>query len=279
MQTLNEIPDLYWHCSVEMSAASKKESPAVVNDLTLRQMRAEIVDPWCQGKRFTVAGTIVKNSDAVTKIRITRTDKPMRHYADEHDAAMIASGVADLVTDVALLPLGEGTDYTHELLFKNATGPQSITPDVALLLHLCERLPQASRVLSNRKHKKKPFLIEDEYDAQDLLHAMIRSVFKYAVTEEPIGKVGGGPSSRADIALEDLGALVELKYVRGQGDQEKMVREFAEDLMLYSQWAPLKTFIFLVVNSRDLRDPEAFERLSGENTIRDRAYRTHVVLA
>jgi hypothetical protein len=34
-----------------------------------------------------------------------------------------------------------------------------------------------------------------------------------------------------------------------------------------------------IVNARDLRDPEALERLGGPASINGRAYRAHVVLA
>lgn len=271
------LPDRHWHCSVAIGTGKMDTQRAVVNDLTKDQLRAEIVEPWHQGKSFVVAGTVVKERTAVSEIRISRTEQPKRYYADEHEARMRASGIADFATNRSLLPMSRGTDFTHELLFKdmrNAAGP-----DVELLLRLCQRLPEAARVLGARKRGRPKFKLGDEYDAQDLLHALVRSAFKYAVTEEPIGKVGGGPSSRADLALEDLGVIVELKFARGPGDQDRMVKELAEDLLLYTKWAPLQTFIYVIVNSRDLRDAEALERLGGQTTINGKSYRAHVVLS
>jgi hypothetical protein len=278
MTDWNALSDRYWHCAVTIGTGKKDAQRAVVNDLTKEQLRAEIVEPWHQGKSFVVAGTIVKERATVSEIRISLTDQPKRHYADEHDARMDASGIADLVTNRSYLPISRGIDFTHELLFKDLRG-NAVAPDVALLLRLCERLPEAARVLGTRKRGRPGFTIGDEYDAQDLLHALVRSTFKYAVVEEPIGIVGGGPSSRADLALEDLGVIVELKFARGPGDQDRMVKEFAEDLLLYTKWAPLQTFIFVIVNSRDLRDPEALERFGGHTTINGKSYRAHVVLA
>lgn len=46
-----------------------------------------------------------------------------------------------------------------------------------------------------------------------------------------------------------------------------------------AKWPHLETLIFLIYNSADLRDPEAFEKLSGEQKISDRTFTVKVVLA
>lgn len=274
----NEAPDQYWHCYIAVPGRKRNCEHAVVNNLGKQQIKREIIDPWCEGRAFTVGGTIVRDRDSVEEIRIVHTPRPKEHYAQEHDSCMRSSGIADLATDRRFLPFDKGTDFTHELLFGalQNTGP---APDVAILLRLCARLPDAARALATRRKGKTPFVIDDEYDAQDLLHALVRGYFKHSITEEPMGRVGAAQSSRADLAIEGLGVLIEVKYVRGPNDQNRIVEEFAHDLLLYSKWAPLKTFIYLVVNARDLRDPEALEKLSGAHEVTGKRYQTHVVLA
>src|SRR6266511_1386139 len=141
-------------------------------------------------------------------------------------------------------------------------------PDVGLLLLLCERLQRAAQILASRKRGKASFSIADEYDVQDLLHATLRAYLKYTVTEEPLGKVAGAKSGRADIAIEDLGVLIEVKYVRG-----------AQDLLLYSKWSLLEHIIYLCYNSADLRDPEALEKLEGKQKVGGREFPVYVVLS
>ncbi len=274
----DEAPEQYWHCYVALPGRKRDRDRAVVNDLSKQQLKREIIDPWHDGRPFTVGGTIIRDRESVEEIRIVQTSRPREDYAREHDARMRASGIADLATDRRFLPFGRGTDFTHELLF-DALQNTPPAPDVATLLHLCTRLPDAARALATRRKGKAPFVIVDEYDAQDLLHALVRGYFKYSITEEPMGRVAGGQSSRADLALEDLGVLIEVKFVRGPNDQNRIVDEFAHDILLYSKWAPLKTFIYLVVNARDLRDPEALEKLSGTHEVAGKRYETHVVLA
>jgi hypothetical protein len=274
----SSYPETYWHCYVALPGKTKEKDRAVINDMSRDQIRREVVEPWHQNLTFTVSGTIVKNQAAVEEIRIVQTPKPQRFYADEHNARMRASGIADLSTDRRLLPFEKGTDYTNELLFSSLS-TQAPAPDIALLLRICQRLPDAERVLATRHRGKSPYVVADEYDVQDLLQAVIRAYLKYSVQEEPIGKVGGAKSGRADLAIEDLGVIVEVKFVRGPADQNRIVEEFAQDLLQYSKWQPLKTFIYMVYNSRDLRDPEALEKLGGDQEIAGKKYRTYIVLA
>ena len=69
MTDWNALPDLHWHCAVTVGNGKKDVQRAVVNDLRKEQLRAEIVEPWHQGKSFVVSGTIVKERAAVSEIR------------------------------------------------------------------------------------------------------------------------------------------------------------------------------------------------------------------
>lgn len=164
------------------------------------------------------------------------------------------------------------------MLFANL-GASEPEPEIGLIVRLCERLPAAARILSKRRKGKRAYEVKDEYDVHDLLHALIRGYLKYSVQEEPLGKIAGAVSGRADIAIEELGAIIEVKFARGPQDQQKLIDEFSNDLLLYTKWVHLGHFIYLVYNSQDLRDPEAMEKLSGEQTINGVSFRTYIVLA
>jgi hypothetical protein len=269
--------DKYWHCLVQLRGATGRDY-AVENDLTFSELERRIVTPWHKGAPFPVAGKVVTDRADVETIKIAHTPQPQQVYGDEHDARMQASGIADMATDRRRIPLNRGKDYTHELLFETlaARAPE---PDVGLILRLCERVPRAAQILGSRQRGKAAFVVSDEYDVQDLLHALLRAYLKYTVSEEPLGKVAGAKSGRPDVAIEDLGVLIEAKYVRGPQDQTRLVEEFAQDLLLYSKWAALKHFVYLCYNSSDLRDPEALEKLEGEQNVGGRQFRVYVVLA
>ncbi|MGY4879688.1 TIR domain-containing protein [Vreelandella aquamarina] len=119
MEEVDDFPDKYWHCHVELvGGGKKKDKSAVFNDLTFDELKQQILTPWHSGRAFTVDGMIVKNIDDVQKIKITHTSQPKSHFAEKHNSRMRSSGIADMATDRRLLPLSSGKDYTHELLFK-----------------------------------------------------------------------------------------------------------------------------------------------------------------
>jgi hypothetical protein len=192
---------------------------------------------------------------------------------------MARSGIGDMVTDRRMLPVTRGEDYTFDLLFSEPSTPAR-GAEVEVVLDVCRRLPQVARVLANRSRKgKPPYEVIDEYDAQDLLHAVLRGYLSYSVQEDPLPKVGGARSSRADISIEELGILIELKYARGPTDQKRVVEEFSQDLVLYARWPHLKTLIFVVYNSADLFDPDALHKLGGAHTVSGVQFGVEIVLA
>lgn len=273
---LSNPPVRYWHCSVVISG---EDDYSVVNDLTFEELNHTVVIPWLSGRPFVISGTIIRTTEQVSEIRIAHTELPKKRYAELHDADMRASGIADMATDRRLLPLSQGTDVTFELLF-SGQGTSPPEPDQALVEQLCRRLPQVARILAVRSRKgKNPYEIADEYDVQDLLHAILRGYLKYSVQEDPLPKVAGAKSSRADISIEELGMLIELKFVHGPEDQKRLFGEYSQDLLLYAQWKPLRHLIYLIYNSADLRDSEAFEKLSSDQEISGKRFSVKVILA
>lgn len=276
MDDLENLPDRYWHVAVK-SAGEKRHS--VANDLDREVLLRTIVRPWRAGQAITVAGLIVSPIAPPQEIRITRTTEPQSQYAEAHNARMRQQNVADMATDRRMLPFAKGQDHTFDLLFANPALPTH-GAETGLVLEACRRLPEAARVLSNRSRKgKPPFDVVDEYDAQDLLHATLRSYLRYSVQEDPIAKVASARSSRADISIEELGILIELKYAHGPGDQKRIFEEFSQDLVLYARWPHLKMLVLVIYNSRDLRDPDAFLKLSGPHTVSGVPFDVEVVLA
>ena len=233
-----------------------------------------------RGKPFSIGGAIVRSSDMVSEIKITWTEEPQQVFADRHNALMRDRGVADLATNRSLLPIWRSEDCTFDLLFSGGGASLKVEPDSALIEQVCRRLPQAARILSKRSRKgKSGYSIVDEYDVQDLLHGVLRAFIKYSVQEDPLPKIAGAKSGRADISIEELGILIEVKFVHGPDDQKRLFEEFSQDLVLYAKWVQLQTLIFLVYNSDDLRDPEALEKLSGPKQIGEKKFDARIILA
>lgn len=269
-------PQRYWHCAVKIEDAHGYH---IVNDLTYADLERTILVPWRSGRAFTVSGLIVRPNAGITEIKIAHTTHAREVYAARHNQEMQASGIADLATNRSMLPFRDGIDATYDLLFSGANDPVPIA-DVALVERICQRLPQAARILGARTRQGKPnFELRDEYDVQDLLHAVLRAYLKYSVREDPLPKVASAKSGKADISIEELGVIIEIKFVRRPEDQRRVFEEYSQDLLLYARWPHLKNLIYLIYNSGDLLDPEAFEKLSGEHEIDGTRFSVSIVLA
>ena len=271
----SKLPEKFWHCLVHYQKPKDKYTTIrVSNDLTIEELLKHVVEPWKQGRQFNVGGLIVRSRDYLDEIRIVQTPSPLQYYMEQNKGRNVLNKLA--------IPFwtGIGIDHTSELLGDESAAEVAPGADVGLVLRVCKRLPLAASILMNRSRQgKQPYQIEDEYDVQDILHAVIRAYVKYSVQEDPIGKVAAARSSRADISLEDLGVIVEIKYVRGPEDQKRVVEEHSQDLVLYAKWVPLRRLILLVYNSGALRDREALEQLGGKHEVSGRTFEVDVVLA
>lgn len=159
----------------------------------------------------------------------------------------------------------------HAGVTKMTTGAE-----IKLVLQLCSRLNHSAKVLNRRRANKQPFEIKDEYDVQDLLQAVLRAYFKYSVSEDPISKLAGA-SSRADFAIQELGMIVEAKYVHSPNEQARITRQFAEDCQFYSQSPFLEHFIYLVYGAEDLKEPELLDQLEGPKELNSKRFKAHIV--
>lgn len=278
MKIKENFPEQYWHCQVSTKHGEKRERNSVINDLTFEELSTTILEPWANGQPFAIDGKLITSREDIDRIQIVHTSRSKTDYENQHNAEMQSHGIADMATDRRYLPFSRGHDYTHDFLLSEPIKSAPTRPDCKLLIQICSRLKNSARILSNRKRDKPAFTISDEYDVQDLLHSIIRSYIKHSIIEEPIGKIAGARSSRADIAIEHLGVVIEIKYAYGPDDQKRLLDDYSKDLVLYSKCKYMDDLIYFIYNSDDLEDPEAFEQLAGEKQIQEKRFNVHIVL-
>jgi REase_DpnII-MboI len=92
-----------------------------------------------------------------------------------------------------------------------------------------------------------------------------------------VSKVAGAASGRADLSIEELGLLIEAKFVRGPQDHRKMEKDLAEDLIFYTAWEPLRYLFFVIYNSSDLENSELLEKFSKPQTINEKHFTARVI--
>lgn len=132
------------------------------------------------------------------------------------------------------------------------------TSDEDSILETLNRFDAVVRQMEKRDRKKPPLTMEDEYDVQYLLAALLRLKFRQVVLEDPIRKRSGG-SGRIDISLPTQRTWIETKFAR-PGDTEKKFRdEFAKDFELYRNGDLDVLYCFVYDPDRVLREAAEME--------------------
>src|SRR5438445_6575114 len=101
-----------------------------------------------------------------------------------------------------------------------------------LIERICERFHRVARQLHLR-HEDRPTLdVSDEYDVQDLLHALLRLFFDDVRTEEWTPSYAGG-ASRMDFILTEHGIVIEVKKTRPGMRSKDLGDQLLIDIMRY----------------------------------------------
>jgi len=120
----------------------------------------------------------------------------------------------DIASSILLSMIDEIRDYGVGSETGRAKKP------LDLLENICLRFHTVARQLRVRHADRETLDIEDEYDVQDLLHALLKLHFDDVRPEEWIPSYAGG-ASRADFLLKQEGIVLEVKKTRkGLKDRE-----------------------------------------------------------
>jgi len=136
-------------------------------------------------------------------------------------------------------------------------GAASSSRDV--IVALCRRFPLFAKQMTVRHGGRAPFEIQDEYDVQDLFHAILRLHFD-DVRAEDVSPDFGGNSARVDFFLPRDRIVVEVKMMRASLTQKKVVNELIEDIARYTAKDGVDTLICLVYDPEGrCQTPQALE--------------------
>lgn len=142
-----------------------------------------------------------------------------------------------------------------KLPFRNAPANSLET-----LLALCRRFHLFAMQLESRHGGRAPLSIKDEYDVQDLFHAILRLHFDDVRPEEVTPSYAGN-SSRVDFYLPDARLVVEVKMTRESLQQRQVVNELTEDAARYVSMTQVDTLVCLVYDPGNYcHNPTSLER-------------------
>jgi hypothetical protein len=128
------------------------------------------------------------------------------------------------------------------------------------VLFVCDRFHLVAQQLKHRRENRPTLAITDEYDVQDLLHALLRLHFDDVRPEEWTPSYGGG-SSRMDFLLKEEQIVVEAKVTRSGLGAKEVSEQLIIDAAKYREHQDCKTLICLVYDPGGLvKNPRGIER-------------------
>lgn len=141
---------------------------------------------------------------------------------------------------------------------------------IETLTHILSRFHKFARQLRNRHDKREPIEIKDEYDVQDLLHAILKLHFDDVRPEENRPSHAGS-SSRVDFALKKEQILIEVKKTRNNLRDKELGKQLTLDIAQYKALPDYKTLICFIYDPEGLiENPSGLkEDLSETNSEMD----------
>ena len=187
----------------------------------------------------------------------------MVFWADMPDALHQQNHVASTERQQALL-----LAFIEQLEIEEATRPTSGHPIGAQqrpstndrIRRLLERFHFAARQLRDRYGDRPTISIDDEYDVQDLLHALLRIDFDDVRREEPTQSLAG-KSARMDFLLKAEEVVIETKMGRKGLTQKELGDELFADVQRYATHGDCKTlWCFVYDPAGHVGNPRGIER-------------------
>jgi hypothetical protein len=146
---------------------------------------------------------------------------------------------------------------------------------LGLVVTLCRRFHLFAHQLRHRHNGRGTVDVHDEYDVQDLMHALLKLHFEDVRAEEVTPSVAG-KSGRMDFLLKDEGIVVETKMTRRNLKQSQIGDELIVDMKRYRSHPDHRALVCLVY------DPAGYchapVALENDLTVEDAEHRCVVIV-
>ncbi|UJP64888.1 PD-(D/E)XK nuclease domain-containing protein [Mongoliitalea daihaiensis] len=136
------------------------------------------------------------------------------------------------------------------------------------------------KIITNRRKDHPNFEIEDEYDVQDILYVILKSVFPNLRDEDAIAKVGA-KTTKIDLIIREEKILVEVKMIKAKESNEThFIEELKVDFESYHECKWLrKLFCFVYDPYKKTRDISNFNDLKGDRIKGEHNFNVEVIVA
>lgn len=134
------------------------------------------------------------------------------------------------------------------------------------------------KITGQRRENREAFKINDEYDVQDLLYAVLKPIFPTIQTEDYTPKYGG-LSKRIDLVLPSEDIVIEVKIIREGDGEKKFIEELNTDISTYHKHPNTKTlFGFVYDPLHKITNHNWFDELNGKRSHEDISYEVEIIV-
>ncbi|MFL5958657.1 MAG: hypothetical protein ACJ75G_00115 [Gaiellaceae bacterium] len=256
------VPGDIWHRGLGAAAADALGVPwslsVTVSDIETAGVDEVALIAWLSTNQPATAERLLGSDERlqVEQLELRLLERVLLEPFDAADAARAAVLAAAVrrATE-ALLESGHAARWQLDRSERDATG---------LIINLCRRFPRFARQLAARHDNRTALTIDDEYDVQDTLHALLQLHFDDIRPEEWAPSYAGS-RTRMDFLLKREQTVVETKMTRERLDQRRVVEELVIDKAHYRGHPDCKTLVCFVYDPEHrLTNPDALEGdLSG----------------
>lgn len=142
----------------------------------------------------------------------------------------------------------------------NITGVDSSSEPLQRITNLCTRFHKIARQLSKRRAGRHPFEVENEYDVQDLIHALLWVDFEDVRPEENTPS-HAGKSARMDFLLKREQIVIEIKMASTTLNGKDVGDQLAVDVQRYSKHPDCKILVcFIYDPDGHIANPRGLEQ-------------------
>jgi len=206
-------------------------------DLTRGELEKRILEPYQNLRPIVIGGRTIL-IEQVERVEVFETPYPSSRFSSPMTATLARSMRTDC--------------FFGESNVRNVTDELIRTPSVMALPQktdaielLCLRFHIVAKQLRKRRENRPTLDLTDEYDVQDLLHALVRIFFDDVRPEEWTPSYAG-KSSRMDFLLPAAQLVVEVKKSRQGLDAAQLGSELIEDIARYREHPSCKQLLCFV---------------------------------
>ena len=202
-----------------------------------------------------VAGGVSRDSRAIAEGQRLAPHQQIRHAVMRAARSIDASEKAMTGADRLCRQLTSRLRQWGE----QGDSPSDAETTAVTVAGILRRFDHAVRPLQGRQRGRTDFKIADEYDVQDLVHAILRLHFEDVRPEEWSPSYAGS-SSRIDFLLKREQVVVEVKMTRANLRDREVGEELAVDVIRYRAHPDAKVLVCFVYDpEHEVKNPRGIE--------------------